>query len=201
MRNKRLLTSLMMTLGLLAGAASITSADPSGSVVDAAAADSDVGQVSFHPVAGGETVNGKGGGKPPTAPTATPEPTPVPCTGCPEMHVSVVVASYGSNSNDTYGSCRAAIVDAGGNLLEGVDVTIEKTDPWAGQYTGTTFELDPGLANYQVRIVHRKPDKNACGKRGNPETMTCTVVGAYHPDYTYTPGLNVQSSDTDSCNN
>lgn len=140
------------------------------------------------------------GGGPGAGPTPTPEPTPIPCEGCPEMHVAFLVTSYGSTSNDTYGSCRAGIVDAAGSLLEGVDVTFEMTAPWEGQYTTTTVELNSGFGNYQAQVVNRKPDKNACGKRGNPVTMTCTVVGVYHPEYTYTPALNLETSETDSCN-
>lgn len=198
MRNTRLLVSLMMTLGLLVGAARVANADPTSSEATGVEAATEAGNGSFHSMARGEVVNRKG--KPPKGPTATPVPTAVPCSGCPEMHVSFVVASYGS-TQDTYGICRAGIVDGNGDLLEGVDVTIAMTDPFAGQYTATTMELNPGLGNYQARIEQRNSKRYSCGKRGNPETMTCTVVGASHPDYSYTPGLNVQSSDTDSCNN
>jgi hypothetical protein len=78
-------------------------------------------------------------------------------------------------------------------------VTTEWTAPWAGQYTALTEELHAGLGNYQARVEHRKSGRNACGKRGNPTTLTCTVLGAAHPDYTYTPALNVSDADTDSC--
>ena len=201
MKSIRIITGSLMGLVLLAGLALAANADVSGSVLNASGLQSEAEMVVIQPEAAGEELNGRGGGgKPPKNPTATPEPTatPVGCVGCPEMHVSFITVSYGS-TQDTYGSCRVGIVDASENLLEGVEVTMELTAPFAGQYVDTTVERNPGYGNYQAQVVQRKSGRNACGKRGNPETMTCTVVGVYHPDYTYTPSLNVETSDTDSC--
>jgi hypothetical protein len=140
---------------------------------------------------GGNGGGGGGGGGP--QPTATPEP----CSGCPEMHVDFMVVTYGS-TQDTYGVCRASIVDEFGSSIDGVDVTFDLSEPFAGQYTVTQVL---GQNGDQARLEQRRRERYSCGKRGIPETMTCTVVGVYHPDYTYTPSLNNETTDSDSCSN
>ena len=140
-----------------------------------------------------------GGGKPPKDPTAapTPEPTEVPAGGgsLGEMHVDFMVVTYGS-TQDTYGVCRAAIVDSDGNRIDGVQVTFDTTDPFVGTNTVTQTLGENGD---QARLEQRRRERYSCGKRGIPQTFSCTVTDVYHVDYNYAPELNLETTDSDTC--
>ncbi len=75
------------------------------------------------------------------------------------------------------------------------------TAPFAGEYTAVTQEQTPGVGNIYARVEKRKKGRYACGKRGNPTEMTCAVVDVSHFDYTYAPELNVETTETDRCDN
>ena len=132
-----------------------------------------------------------------TPPTATPEPTatPVPCSGCPSIHIGAVHAGGGEIQGGTEGICRVIINDAAGNQIAGATVDIA----WTGAYEGTdsgittpfTDPVGPTQALFRVETSKRCKGKN-------PSVIfTCSVTGVFHPDYTYVPGNNVQDTDSD----
>lgn len=201
MRMSQVLTCFAMTVGLLSGTAFAAKADHSNEPITSHSESFVPGMAALPPQASNDVIAAKGGkGKPTQVPTATPEPTEVPPGGgsLGDMYVSWVTVTYGS-TQDTYGHCKAGIVDANGMLIEGAEVTFEVTDPWAGFYSATTVEQTPGLGNIFAAFTLRSRERYSCGKRGIPETWTCTVTDVYHFDYTYAPELNLETSDSDTC--
>lgn len=135
-------------------------------------------------------------GKPPAEPTAPPEPTPEPCTDCPAMYVSVVTARYlDIGKGKLRQICDVEVRDETGAQVVGAAVTAVMTNDWQATLTELTQEQYDN--DYFARFGPRD-FKARCGQGGIDE-FSCTVSNVTHSEFTYTPSLNLEDSDTALC--
>ncbi len=202
MQSIKFLTSLLISLGMLSGAAYAASTDASGALVDSDGRSNDAIQIHFEQSGGSEVVLGKGGkgggGGGGGSPTATPQPTPIPCTGCPAMYVSVVTARYlDIGKGKLRQICDVEIRDESGNQVSGAFVTAQMTNDWVATLTEITQEQQYGPDDQFARFGPRD-FKARCGS-GGIDAFTCTVVDVTHESFTYDPGLDITDTSTASC--